>query len=752
MIWGVDPTEAGVAIEFRVCIFSPEALSKTVQKMWRQGFGSEGWILAKIGWGVRASNTAGVLVSLLLAGSALILFPGLARAQTGTMVLDQSAYQAVVSQSNITIGIIFSGSTDATATVDFSTSGGTAVPGLDYVAVSNTLVFAAQVPTNGLGTATNATQTVSIQLLNNGVAGSTQTVELALSNPTGSAVLGSPSSAVLTIINDELEELQFAPPFSVDDTDTVATITVVRVGATNGTVTVDYKTSDESALAGVDYTTTTGTVTLTDGVISNTFTIPIISPPLGALETNKTLKLTLTNPTGGASLGNPSTAQLTIVATGPPVIQLSAATDNVHEHVGHATITAIRFNDSSVTVTVDYATSDGTAISGIDYFGTSGTLVFLPGTSQSSFTFAFQEFKTFQSNKTVNVTLSNVQGPSASLGAPSNAVITIVNDEPQTITFTNAGGGVVTLLLKSAGMMLVSQNEPLVLALAATDEGSTLTIKVKKRKEGGTGSLQIDQITGDGSCRLIDARDFDVVGSGIALGDLLTRLRIHDLLNGASISANGAVNQNTTITAHNLDDGCAISLGSRLQRLTAARFGDGATIDAPAIGGISIKGDKRNGVPGDFEGAITVSGDGIATNQNGLGTLAVSGTISNASIAIANGSLGSISAFQMIDSTVFIGYTPDDPSNPLISGTFMADLHLSSVSVRSTVNGFVNSDIAASEIGSVRLSSVLSNNGGTVFGVAASQRISGVTVRSPLFRWMPAGPDDQSLGDFHVLH
>jgi hypothetical protein len=530
------------------------------------------------------------------------------------------------------------------------------------------------------------------------------------------------------------------------DTDTVAIITLVRIGATNGTVAVDFNTSDGSATAGIDYTATTGTVTFADGVPTNTFAIPILAR--GALETNRTVKLTLSNSTGGATLGSLVHAQLTIVATGPPVIQLSAAAQNVLEHVGHATITAIRFGDSSTQDTVDYATSDGTASNGVDYFSTSGTLIFAPGAGRSSFSFSIEKFKTFQSNKTVNVTLSNPVG--ASLGTLDAAVVTIVNDEPQTFTFTNSGGGVVTLKLQFAGTMSPSQLEPIVLALSGTDASSVLTIKVRKTR-AGTGSLQIDQITGEGGCRLIDARDFDVV-TGIQLGDYLGQLKIHDLLNGASISANGSESQKTTIMAHNLDDDSAIAIGSRLKSLSAARFGVGATIDAPWIGNISIKGDKRNGIPGDCEGVITVSGAGIATNQLALAKLSVSGAISNATIAIANGSIGSISALQMIDSTVFVGYTPDVPTNALLSGTFLEGVHLRTLSIRSPVNGFVNSDVAATTIGNVNLSSVVTANGSITFGIAASDHITSVNVRTPHFHWMPAGPLDQSLGDFHVLH
>ena len=727
-------TPSGVAIQFRVCIFNPETLSKTVRNMRRQYFGSRG--------SVRVLRTPGVLISLLVAGFAAIFFPGLARAQTGTVFFSQTPYTAFVSQSNALITVILSGTTDQTAAVDFMTTNGTALAGVAYTAVSNKLNFAGGLLTNN----------VNVPLRNNGIPGSTQTVNLVLLNPTGSAALGVPSTDVLNIINDEMEQLQFAQAsFSADDTDTVATITVVRIGATNVAVAVNFSTSDGSARNGIDYTMATGTVTFADGVVTNTFTIPIVAHPPGTLETNQTVNVTLTTPTGGATLGSPINAQLIIVATGPPVIQLSAANLNVHEHVGHATISALRFGNAGVTARVDYATSDGTASNGIDYFSTSGNLVFAPGIARSSFSFAFQKFKTFQSNKTVNVTLINPVN--SSLGTQTVEVVTIVNDEPQTITFTNAGGGVVTLLLKTAGAMSVSQNEPLLLALAATDEGSTLTIKVKKSRTG-TGTLQIDQITGDGSCGLIDAGDFDFVGAGIAMDGVLKALKIHDLLSNGVIMASGSGLQNTSILAHNLDDGCAINLGSRLKSLRAARFGVGATIVAPAIGAITIKGDRRNAIPGDFRGTITVSGDGIATNQNALGKLAVSGTMSTATVAVANGSVGSISAFQMIDSAVFVGYTPTVPGNPILGGgTFVADLRLGSVGTRSISNGFVNSDIAASEVGQVSLSSVVTDNGGLGFGVAASQHIGGVMVKTPAFHWMPSNPaNDQSFGDFHVRH
>jgi hypothetical protein len=77
-------------------------------------------------------------------------------------------------------------------------------------------------------------------------------------------------------------------------------------------------------------------------------------------------------------------------------------------------------------------------------------------------------------------------------------------------------------------------------------------------------------------------------------------------------------------------------------------------------------------------------------------------------------------------------------------------MRLGSVNIRSSANGFVNSDVAASQVGGVRLGSVATDNGGLPFGVTA-QQVSGASSKTPPFRFAPNGASDQSLGDFHVL-
>jgi streptogramin lyase len=107
--------------------------------------------------------------------------------------------------------------------------------------------------------------------------------------------------------------LQFsAASYSVNESAGTATITINRIGGSDGVVTVQFTTSDGSALAGTDYTAVTQTVTFADGdTTPKTVDIPILQDLLA--EGNETINLTLSDPTGEATLGIPSQAILTIV-------------------------------------------------------------------------------------------------------------------------------------------------------------------------------------------------------------------------------------------------------------------------------------------------------------------------------------------------------------------------------------------------------------------------------------------------------
>jgi hypothetical protein len=221
--------------------------------------------------------------------------------QSSQLQFGSAAYSATEGGANVTISVTRTGGSDGQVTIDFSTAGGTASPGTDYTDTTGTLTFAAGV----------TSQTFTIPILSGGSGG---TVNLSLINPRGGATLGTPASAVLTISGSTGLASQLH--FSVANTQAprnagTAVVTVVRSGGLSGAVTVHYATSDGSALAGADYSASSGTLTFGAGASTQTITIPIINNPQS--HGSKTVNISLDGPTGGAVLNAPSSALLTII-------------------------------------------------------------------------------------------------------------------------------------------------------------------------------------------------------------------------------------------------------------------------------------------------------------------------------------------------------------------------------------------------------------------------------------------------------
>ena len=92
----------------------------------------------------------------------------------------------------------------------------------------------------------------------------------------------------------------------------LARITVTRSGGSDGMVSVDYKTKNGNAIEGADYTPAMGTLTFAAGETgSKTIKIRIVNDQ--AAEPDESFEVSLSNPTGGATLDMVSKATVTIV-------------------------------------------------------------------------------------------------------------------------------------------------------------------------------------------------------------------------------------------------------------------------------------------------------------------------------------------------------------------------------------------------------------------------------------------------------
>ena len=188
--------------------------------------------------------------------------------------------------------------------VDYETSDGSASTGSDYSPTSGTLNWAA-------GDSADKTFTVPVSW--DGRAEGTESISLELTNPGGGSELGPNTAAVLRVGDDGASGplALSSNAYSVGEADAMVTISVTRSGGSlGGPVMVDYATSDGTATAGVDYAAASGTLAFGPGEASKTFTVPVTSD--SAHEGDETFQVALSNASGGANIGSPAGATVTV--------------------------------------------------------------------------------------------------------------------------------------------------------------------------------------------------------------------------------------------------------------------------------------------------------------------------------------------------------------------------------------------------------------------------------------------------------
>ena len=195
------------------------------------------------------------------------------------------------------------------------------------------------------------------------------------------------------------------PTVSVSDAsaaegDAVA-FTVSLSEASSQQVTVEYATSDGTATGGTDFTAQSGTLTFTAG--ETTKTVSVATTDDSADEDDETLTLTLSSP-ANATLGD-ATATGTI--NDDDSLPAASVADASAAEGDAVAFTVSLSEASSQQVTVEYATSDGTAAAGEDYTATSGTLAFQAGEVTKTISVPTTEDTVDDGGETFTLALSN---------------------------------------------------------------------------------------------------------------------------------------------------------------------------------------------------------------------------------------------------------------------------------------------------------------------------------------------------------
>ena len=234
---------------------------------------------------------------------------------------------------------------------------------------------------------------------------------------------GASGNIALHIAYTGLSTIQLgATAYSANERDEGVTLTVTRTGSSLGPVAVNCLIPDGSAISGQDhYAATTNHLVWFNGESgTKTVFIPLINDAL--VESNETFSVLLTDPAGNVTLVNPGFATVTILDDdSPAVVQWSSASYVVNEN-GTAWL-ELRRSGGVTNASVNFATSNATAVAGSDFVAANGTITFAPNEATKLVAVNILDDYTIEGDESFTVRLFNPVG--AGIGAIANITVTI---------------------------------------------------------------------------------------------------------------------------------------------------------------------------------------------------------------------------------------------------------------------------------------------------------------------------------------
>jgi hypothetical protein len=223
-----------------------------------------------------------------------------------------------------------------------------------------------------------------------------------------------------------------------------AAFTVSLSFAHSQPVSVNYTTMDGTAVAPNDYTSVAGTLTIAAGATTGVINVPVVGDVLD--EANETYTVVLSAPVNGSIADGSGLGTITDNDPTPSLaVNDAIVTETDTGSSATATFTVTLSTVSGRTVTVNYATLNGTAtVAAGDYTSSSGTLTFTPGTTTQQVNVSITGDVLDEADETVQLRLSSAV---AATIADNNGIATIIDNDPtptaviNDVTITEANSG-----------------------------------------------------------------------------------------------------------------------------------------------------------------------------------------------------------------------------------------------------------------------------------------------------------------------
>lgn len=373
-----------------------------------------------------------------------------------------------------------------------------------------------------------------------------------------------------------------------------AKFTVFLSDVSGQSITVDFTTANGSATAPGDYVATSGTVTISPGLISQTISVTVQGDALD--EDNEKFFVNLSNPSGAIFEDDQAECTITDNDAAPTISIRDLSVAEGASGFTNAAFTVVLSAASGKEVKVNFTSIDGSALAPGDYTAVSGTLIFAPGVTTRTINVPIKGDLLDEPNETYRINLTT---PVNATIADNQALGTIRDDDPTPSLAINS----VTLIEGHTG----TKNAVFTVTLSAP---SGQTVSVSAITSDGTARAPADY-TATGLRLTFTPGQVSKIVNVPVKGDVLDEVNetffvILSSPGNAAIGTGrgvGTINDDDAPPSISIDD-LSIGEGNAGQRIAALRLklsapsGQAVRVNAATANGTALAGTTAPGATG----------------------------------------------------------------------------------------------------------------------------------------------------------